>query len=628
MCGFVGFARFKEGPGIEARQLERAGAAIGHRGPDDDGIFLLPWLGLAHRRLSILDPTEAAHQPMRDPSGRYVIVFNGEIYNHRELSARFLGDAAWVNRASDTSVLLGLFLKLGPACLDHLNGMFAFGIIDLQEHTLFLARDRFGEKPLCWLSTRDGFAFASEMQALRALGLDFPWRLDPLSLALFHMAGSVPPPRTIYRDVRFLPPGCSLTVDARGRVAQQTYWAVPPLLAGEGERIRSREEAVARCREALVGAVESRMLSDVPVGIFLSGGLDSSAILALHAHLGLPPMDALCIDFAEARFSEYALAETTARTFGARMHRREVTPEDFLGRLDGFFRACDQPTTDGFNTYFVSGFGAELGIKVWLSGVGGDEVFGGYPSFRRLGPLRGASRFLQALMPAWVADRAAKAWPERPRFSRLAQLGDPGDPVKRAYQGLRNIVPWRNARGVMSAGLWERAWRLPEALDDLYPDLPPGAAGFDHASAMELRMYMASQLLRDMDNVSMAHSIELRAPFLDHRLVELVFACPLEAKQRRGARKPLLLDALPLPLPEVVTAQPKRGFGFPLEIWMREHLRATFPEVVLSSARQDLWNLEAVGAIWAGYLAGRVHWSLPWTFYALARWMHAHDESV
>ena len=621
MCGLVGFRDYRDGFQA-ASKLDAALGALRHRGPDDAGTLIIDKFGFAHARLSIIDLTAAARQPIVDATGRFVLLFNGEIYNYRELADKHFSGDAHLNRASDTAVLLAMYVRFGRDCLKDLSGMFAFAVVDLQTKSVFLARDRFGEKPLYWVATSDCVAFSSEISALKRLLPDCDWSVDPAALLLYHAIGSIPAPYTIYRASRALRPGQWVEIDGSGGISEGTYWSV-----GEsGFPVpRNRDEAIDGCRHRLLDAVRSRMVSDVPVGIFLSGGLDSGSLLSLISSLGAPCPEALCIDFADPQFSEYNRAAETARAFGAPLHRSVVTPEEFKAHLSGFFCVADQPTTDGFNTYFVALHAKALGIKVWLSGVGGDELFGGYPSFQRIDHLIALSQGLQLALPGFLPKLVTGRFPHRYRWARALYLGRPGDQRKRAYQCLRNVIPIEMARQLLSPTIRIDSRAALGLLDSVYPNTDGCADRFQCASAMETGVYMASQLLRDIDNFSMAHSLEVRAPFLDHELFGYVFALPQRFKNVRGRAKPLLIDSLPHKLPTVVSSQTKRGFTFPLEVWLKKDLRVSFEECVLDEQNSEFWDLQSVRSIWHAYLAGKVHWSIPWQFYAFARWIHARD---
>ncbi|MGH8604684.1 MAG: asparagine synthase (glutamine-hydrolyzing), partial [Gammaproteobacteria bacterium] len=408
-------------------QVQRA---LRHRGPDGEGAFRRDWLTLLHTRLAVIDTSTAAAQPMLDQSGRYVIVFNGAIYNYAELYRKYCPQDGSVNGKSDTAVLLHLASTHGSECLPLLDGMFAFAVVDLSRRSLFFARDRFGEKPLYWLRQGDRFLFASEIRALRALSPDQDWILDHESQAIFHMIGSVPAPRTIYQNVLALAPGGWLESDPDKGLRLKSYWNLSIDQHQIGLGPVDTQEGVRETQRCLLKAVESRMVADVPVGVFLSGGYDSSAIVGLLAAGRHRASTALCVDFEEARFSESKYAEITSRHYDQPVSRHVITGEEFIDGLPQFFASMDQPTSNGYNTYFLSRAAAQLGVKVWLSGVGGDELFGGYPFFQRIGRLKALSRMLQLFLPSGIVDALGRSHCPSLRQSRLIHLADTGSPLK------------------------------------------------------------------------------------------------------------------------------------------------------------------------------------------------------
>jgi asparagine synthase (glutamine-hydrolysing) len=623
MCGFVGIMALTGNVSEQFGDADRILRALHHRGPDGQGHHQASWISLFHARLSVIDTTDAASQPMIDHTGRYVIVFNGTIYNYRQLFRDHCPQDGTVNGNSDTAVLLYLFAKYEKACLDLLDGMFAFAVADLNRQTVFLARDRFGEKPLYWVRERGHFAFGSELRALKAALPERNWDIDAHSQALYHTLGNVPAPRTIFKGVNALLPGEWLETDSTARVRTGTYWTLGAAVSGRSSGYSETGAAAEKTRELLLAAVQSRTVSDVPIGLFLSGGFDSGSIMGLLEATGTPMHNALTLDFEEPQFSEFAVAKHTAKHYGGTVRRHSITASDFISGLPGFFKAMDQPTADGYNTYFVCQAAKTLGIKVWLSGMGGDELFEGYPFVRRIAWLKRLSQILQTVLPESVINHGTRIAGTHFKVSRLLQLGDTGLPVKRAYQTARNVIPWRSARMVLARQAWSPEWRFSQMLDAVYPECLPYFDNCQQAILMESSVYMRSQLLPDMDNFSMAHSIELRAPFLQHRLFETVFALPESAKQTRGKPKLLLAAALPKPLPEAVLRQPKMGFTFPVEIWLKKHLQQSFAEVALDRANQDYWNLDIAARLWQAYRNGQAHWSIIWQLYAFARWRDA-----
>jgi asparagine synthase (glutamine-hydrolysing) len=629
MCGFVGVLDNRDGITEAEQHFSAVLKKIRHRGPDDQGIFKTEWLALAHARLAIIDLTESGHQPMMDKSGRYVIVFNGEIYNFKELHQKHCSNGNDRPATSDTAVLLEMYAQYGSDCLKYLNGMFAFAIADLKQQIVLLARDRFGEKPLYWTKHGKKVAFSSELKALKALSPSFASTLDPESVFLFHTIGSIPSPKTIYSDVQALRPGHYIEITANGDFSEKAYWELSQALVDYTPSPHSTSEIIEETQSRLLNAVSSRMISDVPVGLFLSGGYDSGAITALLTALRLPIKSALCVDFEDRKFSEFDLAQVTAREFNIDLHRHVISPQTFTNSISGFFNAMDQPTCDGYNTYFVSQAAKELGIKVWLSGVGGDELFGGYPFFTRISKLKWLSRALSLTLPRSMVNFAAPHLVERLRLSRVLHLADQGDPNVRAYQVNRNCIPWRNAYHMLSCSL--RRNFLPDVgshTDRFYPSTSYASDDFQKATILESTIFMGSQLLRDMDNFSMSHSIELRAPFLDHDLFQYVSRLSNQFKECPGRIKPLLINALPYPLPTIIQKQRKRGFTFPIEAWLRSELRGSFEHYAFDKTNSLFWDLPIIKRMWKAYLCGKVHWGVIWNIYVFARWVKDHNEHL
>lgn len=621
MCGFVGVLNSTwDGSETEVR-VRRATAAISHRGPDDFGLVsLAEGFAAGHVRLSIIDTSTAAHQPMTTVDGRFVIVFNGEIYNYRDLYRRFFSSDAHVNANSDTSVLLHLLARFGEEALQYLNGMFAFALYDRKTRGLFLARDRFGEKPLYWasLGARGSVGFCSEVRGLRALAPERVDTEDAQSLALFHLIGSIPAPRSAYVDVEAVKPASWVRISESGEIKRGEYWSYTSHVQSRGDRVKAFGDAMAETRQMMRDAVASRMVSDVPVGLFLSGGIDSGALLGFCRSQSLEIRSSLCLDFEEPGFSEVDRARKTADRYGVPLVTHVVTEQDFLESLPEFFRAMDQPTGDGYNTYFVSKIARRMGIKVWLSGVGGDELFGGYPSFERIRTFAAAARWIGGLVPISLAAPLGKMFRNPVRVERLMMLLRRGESRMRAYQTCRMPLSLETTARILASGVRKEV-SVP-LLDGVYPVVPEKADDYQAASILETLVYMQSQLLRDMDNFSMAHSIELRAPFLDHSLAEYELGVPEEFRSSTGIKKELLVRSLECPLPEEIVMARKSGFTFPVDLWLRRQLADHFAEVVLDPSNDGIWDMPAVEKVWRQCKSGHIHWSVLWNLYALAQW--------
>jgi asparagine synthase (glutamine-hydrolysing) len=625
-------------------------AAMRHRGPDEEGFLTgearAPGLALGMRRLSIID-LAGGHQPIWNETKDVAVICNGELYNYRELRERLSLCGHRFVTQSDTEVLVHAWEEWGEDALTELRGMFAFALLDLRERyatapILFLARDPLGIKPLYYTQTRDGFAFASEVRALLASGA-VPKLLSQDAVTAYLLFGSVSEPVTLLEGVFSLPPGhrMLLHVPERRRTPRARPWwdpAVSPA-AREPRKPHDLASAAKTLRPLLEDAVRAHLIADVPVGLFLSSGLDSGAIAALAAQ-ARGGIESFTLTFPGTAFDEGALARLAAKRFKTKHTEVALSGEAVLSRVDEALAALDQPTMDGINTYFVSWAAKQAGLKAALSGLGGDELFAGYPTFadtprlsrlirsawfvpapvrRMMAPIVGALAAREGSLDA--GRKAAAAWsypdalPHAYFFTRT--LFPPGQ--------LERIVDPRfrpstvNADGVTLDPTW-LGWL--ERTADETRRLEPLAG----VSWMELRTYMASTLLRDTDAVSMARSLEVRVPLLDTPLVEFAGSLPDVARRRPGAAKALLVEALGDLLPPEILAQRKRTFTLPWEEWLRGPLRARMEASFADPAPPLAAYLRPGGvrAVWTDFLGGKTTWSRPWALYVLNDWCRRH----
>ncbi|HVF99686.1 MAG TPA: asparagine synthase (glutamine-hydrolyzing), partial [Chloroflexia bacterium] len=610
-----------------AERLETMAQAMAHRGPDDQGISVAPGdrAGLVNRRLAIRDLSPAGHMPMG--SGSLCITYNGEIYNAQELRSELEGIGYQFCSNSDTEAILHGYAAWGAGVVHKLRGMFAFAILDRRadnpEGRLFVARDRLGIKPLYYAETSQAFVFASELKALISSGL-VGREINPAGLAGYLMLGSVPNPLTIYRDARALEPGCTLTIEAGSAPTIRRYWSLPK---GETEQI-STGEAVERVRALLEEAVRIRLVSDVPLGAFLSGGLDSSAVVALMRKATDGPIRTCSMVFEEAGYSEAPYARAMAQAAGAEHYERVVTAEDVAGEMDRIMWAMDQPTIDGVNTYFVSQTAREAGLTVALSGLGGDELFGGYANtFRGVPQMLKALRLTRAVPGGGVlAQSAIGLLPDRERWGRVgdALLRPPS--LASAYMTRRGLFSPGEVKALLAPDVWReaaRAFDTTRHIGQRAGSTRQAGAGdevFAWVSRAELSTYTHHQLLRDTDVMSMAHSLEVRVPLLDHVLVETVLRMPTSVKVNGVGPKSLLLKAMGDDLPEAVKARrAKQGFTFPFDKWLRGPLRGYVNE---GGERDNnpMLRAEAVKGVQRAFRQGKVHWSRAWALAVLRAW--------
>lgn len=621
-------------------------AAMVHRGPDDDGFLAndprAAGVALGMRRLSIID-LSGGHQPVWNETRDVAVVFNGEIYNYQELRERLKLAGHQFSSQSDTEILVHGWEEWGEDLLNELRGMFAFALLDLRKHfatvpVLFLARDPLGIKPLYYGQTQQGFVFASELRALLSSGI-IERRLSQDALTSYLLFGSVSEPVTLVEGTFSLPPGHALLLHLpdRRRTPRARPWWDPTRSAAarDPRRPRNFASASARLRTLLEDAIRVHLIADVPVGLFLSSGLDSSAIamLAGRAQRGI---QSFTLTFPDTAYDEGPLSRVVAQRAGTRHTEVPLQGQDMLARLDHAIAALDQPTMDGINSYFVSAAAREVGLKVALSGLGGDELFAGYRTFAdtpRLARLELLSRFFPGVIrrissplvnavlarnhSADVARKASDAWrlpdalPHAYFFTRL--LFPPSELSRLAEARYRSSAVAND--GVTLDPTW-LAW-LERAADQAEAAEP--VAGI---SWLEMRTYMASTLLRDTDAVSMARSLEVRVPFLDTPLVEFVCALPDAARIQPGISKGLLRSALAGLIPVEILEQKKRTFTLPWEDWMRTSLRGRVESSLKELAPALAGQLHSAGVrmVWDNFLQGRTSWSRPWSLYVLNEW--------
>ncbi|MDC0948257.1 asparagine synthase (glutamine-hydrolyzing) [Gammaproteobacteria bacterium] len=548
MCGIAGCLATSP---VEARQrATRMSAAIAHRGPDQDGVIVRDHAGqslaLAHRRLSIIGLGEAGRQPMCDEDGELAIVFNGEIYNYQALAKTLSIEAT-----SDTAVILAAWRRYGASCVEHFEGMFAFALHDSRDDSLLLARDPTGIKPLYWSEQGGGLAFASELQAL--IGDLARPQLDAQAVYEYLLFGSVQEPRTLIHGVQPLQPGTTL-LWRNGECEHRRFWQMR-----FGSAPVSREQAIDRTRVALDDAVSRHFVSDVPVGVFLSGGIDSTALVSLARRNGVDQLHSFSIGFADPGYDESGLAARTAAHFGCEHSEWLMSADEGVSLLDDFLSAMDQPGNDGFNSWCVSRFARQKGLKVVLSGVGGDELFGGYASFQRVPQLIRWHPALQLANPLLKWGGQALNESRALKCRRLSALAtSAGGPLAAWWTMRAYFTPTEAAALLTHYGLDAAS---AAAIDT---PLPPTVTADNSVAWLESHRYMRNQLLRDSDAMSMAHGLELRVPFADRALIDAVTALPSHERLRPG--KGLLVDAVG-DLPRWVTEQPKKGFRFPFAEW-------------------------------------------------------------
>jgi asparagine synthase (glutamine-hydrolysing) len=551
------------------------------RGPDAQGQWISPQtnVGLGHRRLSIIDLDPRSNQPMHTADQRYTIVFNGEIYNYQELRRGLEEKGRRFVTTGDTEVLLQMFAEYGPLMLGRLRGMYAFGIWDEEAQQLFLARDPFGIKPLYYAEGNGCLYFASQVKALlEAPGVDL--REQSAGHVGFFVWGSVPEPFTLYRGIRCLPSGTWL-VAGKGKVSEPRQFASP---AGTFTQFNwdevptNQSECNARLHDALEESVRMHEIADVPVGVFLSAGVDSGVIASLASESG-NPVEALTLGFDLLRGTpqdETTLAAKVAKQYGLPHDVEFIDQARFVEQRDRLLQHMDQPTIDGVNVYFISWLAHQRGFKVALSGLGGDELFGGYPSFRQIPPtVRTVSAInsIPSLARAWHVITAPLARRfTSPKYASLIEYGGSWGGAYLLRRGL--FMPWELAR-FLDPEMVRQGWQELGSIGHMNALVQPlvNLSGisqeqrdFLRVSALEMSFYMRSQLLRDADWAGMAHSLEIRVPFVDMALLRKL--APLRAS-KVSPRKSTMVHALKKPLPAEIVNRPKSGFSVPVREWMQ-----------------------------------------------------------
>jgi len=621
MCGIAGvFAR------SDARSIARKMTdAIAHRGRDGFGdAELRDERGdvagaVGHRRLAVIDLSDTGCQPMITPDERYSIVFNGEIYNFRALRTELERSGATFRGTSDTEVILAGWRAMGPRFVEQLRGMFAFALWDRETSTGWLARDPLGIKPLYIARAGGSMLFGSEVRAILASGLVAPI-VSPVAVDGFLAYGSVPEPHSIIDGVEALPAGAVIRVRVSGhRAIAETEFVTDPFEVRRGSLETDPVAAAALVRDALRDSVAHHLVADVPVALFLSGGIDSSAVAAFAAEASAARLDGFTVVFGEAKFDESGPARAVAKRFGFRHREIPLAASDLLASLPAAFDAMDQPSLDGLNTFVVSRAVREAGTKVVLSGLGGDEMFAGYPSFRRALQAKRAWAALPRPARA-LAARALEAGSER--FQKAAIFLDEHDPARGAYVASRTLFTAQARRAL--AGSPDRPVDTPIA--------PSGLTLLQRVSWYELTGYMRHTLLRDSDVLSMSHHLELRVPFVDRRVLEASLAIGDAVKLNRSINKPLIVAAMGDLMPREVWDRPKQGFTLPFAPWMRGALHDEIASALLSPARMERVGIDVDAArhVWTRFLAGSrdVTWSRPWALYTLVRWAERLDATA
>jgi asparagine synthase (glutamine-hydrolysing) len=643
MCGIAGVIGRAAAPNRDA--LRRMNDAMAHRGPDGDGYWESPLddrgfgVMLAHRRLSILDLTPAAAQPMVDAVTGHVLVFNGEIYNYVELRTRLVAEGQAFQSTGDTAVMLRVVSLHGPQAIRRLRGMFAFALWDPATRRLLLARDPLGIKPLYFARNPDAggewsLIFASEVRAILASRLLGKPRLNPHTPASVAWNGFMVTPDTAIVGVESVWPGQFRVFDLLGKEQlSEHYWAVPQVdmasPIGESELAQVLEESV-----------HLHLASDVPLGVFLSGGVDSATVANLAHKTSRTPVHTFTLAFEEQEYNEGDIARRIASAIGTQHREVVLTEQQFIAQLDAALDSLDQPTFDGLNSYYMSQAVREAGFKVALVGTGGDELFGGYTSFRDLPALlrwskranwvpRGVVRRLAKLVSS-VLQPIGGAVPPQTRWAKLPEMVRCGDDLLALYQLAYALFLPNFQRQLVSGALAEIIPDgLPVDMRSRLLDETCSRSPLSAISVLEQRLFLGERLLRDTDATSMAASIELRLPLVDQVLFENVNR--LNDRERYyPLRKKSVLRRIGLRgLDPALFERPKTGFVLPYDRWLRKGLGKVLDQTMRDpdAVKPTGLNPEAVQRLWQAFLDGApgLYWSRVWALYVLIRWCHRHN---
>lgn len=591
--------------------------SLSHRGPDAEGFFVDEGIAFGHRRLSIIDLSETANQPLSDSTNRYSIILNGEIYNYQEVK-RSLPEYPFATE-SDTEAVIAAFAKYGTDCLSLLNGMFAFAIWDKERREMFVARDRLGVKPLYYSQTPDGvFVFASEIRAILNSEM-VPRKLNKDGLYDYVMYQSVYAPQTIVENIYQLPAG-EFGLFSNAKFEKRAYWRIEE--NDFAETFDDEKHVKKNVKELLLRSVERRMISDVRLGAFLSGGIDSSAVVGLMSEISAQPIDTFSVTFADKEFDESPYSELIAGKFNTRHTSVCLKPEDFLAELPNALNATDSPSGDGINTYIVSKAAKQSGITVALSGLGGDELFAGYPNFIKW--TKTQNGFLQKVPRSLRKSLASSlAFSSNSKRQRIADVIN-ADKLNLSgiYPMFRQVMSQRAVNEMCRNGHHkiniQRILDEKESAIEKFPLL-------SRFSIAEMLGYTQNVLLKDTDQFSMASALEVREPFFDYKLVEYVLQIPDRLKYPKFPKR-LLVEAISPMLPDEIVHRKKMGFVLPWEKWMRNELKEFCQTRIEALAGRGILDPDRLRFQWNSFLKGSngVIWSQLWHLVVLAEWIETN----
>jgi len=627
MCGIAGIWNLNSEP-VSREAIKKMVNTMVHRGPDDEGLYINGGLGLGHRRLSIIDPSQRGHQPMSNEDGRIWIVFNGEIYNYRQLNKIVLSKGHKICSNCDTETIIHLYEEYGEDCVHYLRGMFAFVIWDSRKKELFAAVDRLRIKPLYYTKVNETFIFASELKAIMASGLCSN-KLNFKAIHHYLSLQAVPVPLTVYEDIYSLPGGHCLKVKSNGNISIWQYWDIPLQIDGD----HSEEYFKKRVKELLYESIEMRLRSDVPLGAFLSGGIDSSVVVGLMKDMLNEPVRTFSIgyDVGGRAYDDTRYARLVSKRFNTDHTEQIVIAKDILRELKDFIWYLDQPSTDAINSYFVSKL-ASQDVTVVLCGQGGDELFAGYFTFELMLRFLNRDRYWERV-PSFLRQFFVSTFSHVPQavkdykiISKIDRFLENYNSFVKKYANMRMELSEREKNRVYTKAFLEHLNSVDTlAIYDMYYNrIDNHPDPINQVSYMDLKTHLGDVLMRDVDVMSMAFSLETRIPLIDHKLVEFVTSIPPEYKLRNGRKKYIFIETIRDLLPDEVIKRPKLGFAFPLSIWLRGDLRPLV-DFVLSKkviTERGFFHYDEIKKLKREFYFGKnLNYRKVWGFVVLELWM-------
>lgn len=619
MCGINGIISQSLNNDERIKVILKMNGLLAHRGPNANSVFNDEFISLGHTRLSIIDLSENSNQPLYSNDRRYVIVYNGELYNYKQLKLTLQQSAIgassqpyFFQTQSDTEVVLAAYIRWGNDCLKYFNGMFAFAVYDIKTQKTFIARDRYGVKPLYYHYSEKGFVFSSEIRAILNSGFK-NFTINKTVLPEYAQFQSISYPNTIVKGIKQLEPGSYIEYDGTKPVITQYY-----RLNIQPNQTLTYEETTQKISELLHHAVQQRLEADVPFGAFLSGGIDSSAIVGLMSSISSDPINTFNISFDESEFSESNYARLIAKKYNTKHTEIKLQPSDFLKTLPEALNKMDSPGGDGINTYIVSKATKEAGITMAMSGIGGDELFAGYDLFKNLYKLQSKS-WLNAF-PGFVRKGIGKGLILKEKSIKNLKLNDV------LSLPTVNLI---NAYHLNRALFAKSQLKLIAKTEPMFPDHLVKSVHQDYLlsaiSINEISTYLCNTLLRDTDQMSMAVALEVREPFLDSNLVDFVLSVPDKFKYPSTPKK-LLVDSLKDILPDEIVHRKKMGFTLPWKFWLQNELKSFCESNLNELENKGLFQKGEIIAIWNDFLNNKktVTWSRIWHFVALNYWIETN----